>query len=256
MLLRSAISTSLFLLCLAAACAPEAPQQARTIEGECGEVYGGQVCTWATLDSTDQVTEFGATVPLATIEGAPADMEMAWPPAAQASLALPEAARAATGVQHLAINWEAHGHPPGPYLTPHFDFHFYSIPVADRIAIDCTDVTKPTMIPAGYALEDMDIPGLGLLVGTCVPEMGMHSLPASELSSTEIFNGTMVVGYYRGEPIFVEPMVSRAKLLERASFELAVPAVEGLPAGVRYPGSFAATYDAESDAYRFTFSVP
>lgn len=246
------------LIALSAACAKEAPppQEARTVEGECADVYGGQVCTWATIDATDRVTEFGATIPLATIEGAPAEMEMAWPPAAQASLALPGAVRAATGMQHFTVNWEAGGHPPGPYLTPHFDFHFYSIPATDRMAIDCSDTTKPATLPVGYAMEDPEVPGLGVLVGTCVPQMGMHSLPASEMGSTDIFSATVVMGYYQGQPIFVEPMIARAKLLERASFEMPMPLVEGAPADAPRPRSVVATYDAEANAYRIAFAVP
>lgn len=255
MLLRPALPTAGLLLALASACA-DPPPQARTVEGECTDVFGGQVCTWATIDATDQVTAFGVTVPLATIEGAPADMEMTWPPAAQASLALPEAARLATGMDHLAVNWEAHGHPPGPYLTPHFDFHFYSIPEGERTAIDCTEVVKPTLLPAGYALEDVEAPGLGLLVGSCVPQMGMHSLPVSGSSREGAFDGDIVIGYYRGGPIFIEPMIAQAKLRTRESFELAVPNVEGLPAGVRYPSAFSATYDAATDSYRFALSAP
>lgn len=248
----------LLLTVVAAACAKEAPppQEARTVDGECADIYGGQVCTWATIDATDKVTEFGMTVPLATVEGAPAEMEMAWPPVAQGSIALPEAAQAATGMSHVTVYWEAHGHPPGPYLTPHWDFHFYSIPVAAQTAIDCSDTTKPTTLPVGYALEDAEIPGLGVLVGMCVPGMGMHSLPASELTSTEVFTGTMVMGYYGGQTIFIEPMISSAKLLEKASFELPMPEVEGAPADAKRPRSVVATYDAEANAYRIAFAVP
>jgi hypothetical protein len=256
MLLHSTRPATGLLLVLVAACAQKAPPQARTVDGECAEVFGGQVCTWATIDANERVAEFGATIPLATIEGAPAEMEMAWPPVAQASLALPEAVRAATGMQHFTVNWEAGGHPPGPYLTPHFDFHFYSIPATERMAIDCTDTTKPATLPIGYAMEDTEVPGLGVLVGTCVPQMGMHSLPASELEGTEIFTGTIVMGYYLGKPIFVEPMLSRAKLLERKSFELPMPAIEGAPADAVPPKGLVATYDAATDAYRIAFAVP
>lgn len=61
----------------------------------------------------------------------------------------------------------------------------------------------------------------------------------------------MIVGYYGGRPIFVEPMVSRAQLLRRADFELAMPAS---PDGVRYPTRFRAEYVTRSDAYRLVFS--
>ena len=226
----------------------------RTVEGECADAYGANVCSWATLDDAGGVIEFGATVGLATAEGAPHDMEMAWPPVASAIVRMPAELIAATGIDHLTVYWEPHGHPPGAYLTPHFDFHFYNLSIGAREAIDCADLTKPAAIPADYGLVDIEIPDLGMLVGLCVPEMGMHALLASELESDEIFDGTMVIGYYQGAPIFFEPMIARDLLVRRQSFELPMPVVSGLPEGVRYPQRFRAEYDAETDAYRFIFS--
>jgi hypothetical protein len=235
------------------ACAATVPAT-RTVQGECADVYGSSVCTWATLDGADAVIEFGATVPLAAAERAPHEMEMAWPPVANAIMRMPTEVTAATGVDHLTVYWEAHGHPPGAYLTPHFDFHFYNISTETREAIDCADETKPAALPADYGMIDLEIPELGVLVGLCVPEMGMHTLLASELQSDQIFDGTMVIGFYHGSPIFFEPMIARDMLMRRQSFELPMPAVSGLPAGVRYPKRFRAKYDAAAAVYRFTFS--
>jgi hypothetical protein len=50
--------------------------------------------------------------------------------------------------------------------------------------------------------------------------MGMHSLLTSELESTDTFRGSMVIGYYHGTPIFIEPMLTRSLLLEKRSFDL------------------------------------
>jgi hypothetical protein len=236
-----------------AACAAKAPEP-RTVQGECVDAWGASVCSWATLDGTGGVVEFGATVPLAAIERAPHDMEMAWPPIANATVRMPAELTAATGVDHLTVYWEPHGHPPGAYLTPHFDFHFYNISNGTREAIDCADTTKPAALPANYGMVDVEIPELGMLVGLCVPEMGMHSLLASELQSEEIFDATMVIGYYHGAPIFFEPMISRDMLTRRQSFQLPMPAISGAPEGVRYPQRFRAEYDPAADAYRCVFS--
>jgi hypothetical protein len=229
-------------------------RESRTVQGECADTYDANVCTWATLDGTDSVIEFGATVPLAAVERAPHEMEMAWPPLATAIVRMPAEVIAATGVDHLTLYWEPHGHPPGAYLTPHFDFHFYNVSTGAREAIDCADETKPAAVPEGYGLVDMEIPDLGMLVGLCVPDMGMHALLASELESDEIFDGTMVIGYYHGAPIFFEPMIARDMLMRRQSFDLPMPAVPGLPQRVRYPQRFRVEYDASTDAYRFIFS--
>jgi hypothetical protein len=238
---------------LQVACAG-APPETRTVQGECADVYGATVCTWATLDGADAVIEFGATIPVAVAERAPHDVEMTWPPLANAVVRMPAEVAAVTGVDHLTVYWEPHGHPPGAYLTPHFDFHFYNISSEARVAIDCTDAAKPAVMPADYGMIDLDIPELGQLVGLCVPEMGMHALLASELQSDKIFDGTMVIGYYQGSPIFFEPMIARDMLMRRQSFELPMPTVSGLPAGVRYPQHFRAEYDAAGAAYRFIFS--
>lgn len=64
----------------------------------------------------------------------------------------------------------------------------------------------------------------------------------------------MMLGYYGGEPIFFEPMISRDLLLRRSNFSLPVPAIEGLRAGVRYPSEFRAEYDAAEEQYRMVFS--
>jgi len=146
------------------------------------------------------------------------------------------------------------GHPPGPFLTPHFDFHFYVVDTAARRAMDCKNDKKPASLPAGYSLLDIDIPGIGLLKGICVPLMGMHALRSTEAQGTKPFKSTLVMGYYDGRPIFFEPMIARATLLEKRNFSLAVPAPTGLPSNVHYPRRFTATYDASLQGYRFEFT--
>jgi hypothetical protein len=243
----SRIAVAAFAAASMTACAAGSPIV--HVEGQCSDVYGAEVCTWANTQGAD-VIDVGATIPMASITGAPHDHEMTWPPHSSGVVELPQAAQERTGLSHMTIYWEPQGHPPGAYLTPHFDFHFYTIGNADRLRIDCADTRKPAQLPAGYALPDFDFgPPIGMAVGICVPEMGMHALPAAELESTDTFRGTMVVGYYSGETIFIEPMVSRDMLLERKTFELPIPSGVGIRAT-----HFRAEYDAAADAYRFTFS--
>ena len=184
------------VLVLLTSCTPDS----RLASGECADMYGAAVCTWAVMEG-ETVVELGATVPLASIEAAPADAEMVWPPQQVAAVRLPAEARASVGVDHLGINWEVHGHPPALFLTPHFDFHFFNATTQEVSAIDCSDLGKPERVPAGYVLPDIDIPEIGMLVGLCVPQMGMHAPPEEDLSQTELFRGSMLVGYYRGEAL-------------------------------------------------------
>lgn len=221
------------------------------VQGECRPVHGADVCVWGE-SSGNTLLAFGATVPVASVENAPADAPMVWPPVVAATIVLPEGVKSATGFDNLTVFWEAHGHPPGPYLVPHFDFHFNTIPVG---AIDCADLTKPGRLPAAYELPDVSIPQLGDLIGLCVPGMGMHAVPAAELHAPTTFRKTMIVGYYQGRPIFVEPMITRATLMEQRSFLLAIPDVPDRPANVRYPTRFRADYDSTRQAYKFVFSA-
>jgi hypothetical protein len=237
------------------ACAKEpAPPKEQIVQGACQTVFGASVCAWDRM-AGDSLTAFGATVPMAAIDSAPAEEAMVWPPVAVATIPLSQAARAATGFDNITMYWEAHGHPPAPYLVPHFDFHFNNITTGQIAAIDCADSTKPAQPPSGYELPDVAVPEMrATLIGLCVPHMGMHALPTSELQSTTPFEKTMIVGYYAGKPIFLEPMITRATLDARRGFSLAIPAVPDAPASVHYPVSFAAQYDSTAQAYRFTFS--
>ncbi len=238
------------LVAVLAACGGE-----RIVQGECQRVFDGDVCTWGTMVGGD-VTQFGATVSMTSVENAPAHGEMVFPPPFVGLVPLPQEVASATGFNHLAVNWEPHGHPPALFLTPHFDFHFYTVDPARVRTIDCADRRKPTVVPAAYTLPDLDIPGLGQLVGLCVPTMGMHAMPAAELDKTTPFGASMIVGYYGQDLIFLEPMIARAKLLEAQSFTMDVPAVQSPGAKVRWPKGFEARYDAGSRTYQFVFSVP
>ena len=247
------VSRVLSVLFLAACAA--APERSE-VAGECAAAFGGEVCSWAVMDGVE-LLEVGATIPISTVESAPADAPFAWPPPTEASVTLPMAEWA--GLTHMTINWEAMGHPPATFLVPHFDFHFYMIPEGQRLAIDCTRLDKPTEVPAGYAVPDEHLPpeiaeitGTDTLVGVCVPEMGMHSLSEAQLASEQPFSATMVLGYYERAPIFIEPMVAQSFLLERQPFELAIPDDRNRTGPA--PTAFRAEYDEAAQAYRFIFS--
>jgi hypothetical protein len=231
------------LVAVLAACAGE-----QVVQGECQSVFDGDVCTWGTMVG-DDIVAFGATVALASVENAPSEGEMVFPPPFVGIIALPDEVATATGFDHLGMNWEPHGHPPSLFLTP-----FYTVD-PDRVqAIDCSDVSKPTDIPAAYTLPDLEIPGLGELVGLCVPTMGMHAMLEAEVDATEPFGASMILGYYKRNLIFLEPMISQSKLLGAQSFTMDIPAVQDPGANVQWPTSFEAVYDEASRTYRFVFS--
>jgi len=150
------IVAALFALAVGA-CSREAPVV--EVKGACAEVHHAQVCTWAKIQG-DALLEVSAVVPAASVENAPAQEPMVWPPVAVAVLDIPEAARQKSGLVHFTMYWEPGGHPPGAYLTPHFDFHFYMISPAESKAIDCIDLTKPAALPAA-SFERSRLKGCG-----------------------------------------------------------------------------------------------
>jgi hypothetical protein len=235
------------------ACAGSARAHPRKfIEGPCGSVFGTKVCTFYQARS-GRVSEFGMTVPVAAIQQAPANAPMIWPPKQDLIVPFASVVRAQTGFIFANIYWEAHGHPPGAYMVPHFDFHFYFIPETDVKEIDCKDSTKPRTPPARYTLPDVTVPSLGKLTGLCVPAMGMHAIPDTDLALKTPWEASLLVGFYRGKPIFLEPMVTRARLLRKSTFSLAIPRVDRTP-GVRYPREFRAVYHPKSRTYDFILS--
>jgi hypothetical protein len=253
---RAELAKCLALSILASACAKEVPIV--EVQGACGGVFKGQVCTWARTKG-DSLLDVGAVVPIASIEGAPGDAMPAWPPVAEAKLKLPDAVQSKTGLTQLTVFWEAMGHPPMQFMTPHFDFHFYLTPIGEEMTYSCKDLSKPAALPAGYTLPDQELPpdmakmmGVATLVGICVPTMGMHSLPTSEMERKDTFHGDMVVGYYGAKPIFIEPMLTKAMLMEKKSFDLPIPTIPGLTSV--YPRTFHAEWDDKGQSYRFVFS--
>lgn len=228
-------------------------RKSASIAPQCGNVYGGKICVGGTTRG-GEIRSITATVPLRVIESAPSTMEMKWPPQSALVLPLPAQIRTALGVDHLTFYWEAMGHPPGPFMTPHFDFHFYVVNDAAREAIDCKNEKKAEQLPAGYSLRDAEVPGIGVLKGLCVPLMGMHALREADSKGSGPFKSTMVLGYYGDKPIFFEPMISRAVLLHKANISLAVPPLAALPPDVHYPSRFSARYDRSIRAYRFEFT--
>jgi hypothetical protein len=90
------------------------------------------------------------------------------------------------------------------------------------------------------------------MIGLCVPKMGMHAVPTADIERKEPITASMVVGYIIGKPIFVEPMISKATLMKKASFDLPMSAIPGQTGG--QPSNFHAEYDAQKQEYRLIFS--
>jgi hypothetical protein len=228
------------------------------VKGSCADAFKAQMCTYAKTKG-NMLVEAGAVIPIATIENSPKTAPMAWPPVADAVANMPDSSVKQSGMTHLTLYWEADGHPPGAFMTPHFDFHFYLVPPAEVAAMDCRELSKPAALPASFVLRDQELPpdmqkmtGVKSLVGLCVPGMGMHSILASEYDRKDAFEGSMVIGYYKGKAVFIEPMIAKATLMKKASFDIPMPDVPGLT-GAR-PTKFHAEWDSAKNSYTFMFT--
>jgi hypothetical protein len=153
-----------------------------------------------------------------------------------------------TGYTEVVIDWNPHGHPPPHiYTVPHFDFHFYGIDPATVEQISFTGPTDPATKVSDAALIP---PHYQVIPDTAVNQMGVHAIDttAPEFHGKP-FTATFIYGYYKGQLIFLEPMVTRAFLLTKPNLSLPVktPAQYSRPG--YYPASYSVRYDAHSKAY-------
>jgi hypothetical protein len=137
----------------------------------------------------------------------------------------------ATAYKSVNLGWMPFGHPGGAYARPHFDFHFYVIPTADRLAIDRADpqfAQKAASLPAPDFWPTRYYP-LSILINQppaalTVPGMGLHWLDVAspELHGAE-FTNTFFYGSWNGAIIFDEPMITKALLESRTSVDVDLP---------------------------------
>lgn len=122
------------------------------------------------------------------------------------------------------VNYNPHGHPPMPWSVPHFDIHFYSVPLEEVEAIriggcdffiDCEDRKKALMpVPAKYVAPDHAD------VGAAVGQMGNHLIDTKTPELAEggpPFTHTWIFGAYDGRITFHEVMATTAFLSETGS---------------------------------------
>lgn len=180
-----------------------------TFYGPTVQMGNGHARSWVNISHDDKALAIGYEITNDALAGLPED-----PTAFAAStfiLPLHQKAKPLTPFDHLVINWNVHGHEPQHVFDiPHFDFHFYRIPLADQLAIPPYPLA-PALFdnnpPTGY------MPALYLHTPGGVPQMGAHWI---DLLSPE-FNGgtfayTFIYGSFNGKVTFEEPMITLAIL--------------------------------------------
>jgi hypothetical protein len=168
-------------------------------------------------------------------------------------LALP--ANHGTPFDHAMLDWNPGGHEPhGIYTVPHFDFHFYTISVGEREAIDPRDarfaemaahLPPPEYVPAGYIVPDPN----------AVPQMGLHWLdPTSPELQGQEFDKTFIYGSWDGQLVFFEPMVTKSYIESRPDFEAPIATPRSYRTPGYYPTRYSVRWNEDAREYRIALT--
>jgi hypothetical protein len=181
-----------------------------TYNGPSQDLGGGSAYAFTTIDASGKPIAIGlrmSETALTGLQAEPPHDATGW----ETILPLPKEA-AAAGYDHIGIDWNPRGHiPDGIYNTPHFDFHFYMISQAEknRITAKGEDLARAHMLPAPEYMPE----GYILPEGTEVPRMGAHAIDTSSPEfNKQPFTKTFIYGFYDGQMVFVEPMMTKAFL--------------------------------------------
>lgn len=199
---------------------------AKVLKGPAVRLGAGVARTYIALDRHDEPMSIGVELSEKALEKLPAEVMQ---------LVLRFHPRAFLPYTHVLMDWNPSGHePPGTYDVPHFDFHFYFMPNAERLAIGPDDTAQFANAPdAKYIPSDyMQIPG-------GVPQMGAHwvDLHAPEFNQ-QPFSRTLIYGTYDGEVTFVEPMITLEYLRSRPNETIPIRQPDAFQHDGYYPESY------------------
>lgn len=189
----------------------------------------GKARSLVVLDETGKPLALTIEMTNAALTGLPEE-------GAEYLLPLHQKARDLTPFDHLAVDWNPHGHEPQHvYDLPHFDFHFYKISLQDRLSIapysSATAALFDNFPPSGF------MPATFIPTPGGVPQMGKHWV---DVSSPE-FNGhpftkTFIYGSYNGQVIFFEPMITLALIKSNTISQTNIPVPQSFaPTNTYYP---------------------
>jgi hypothetical protein len=168
-----------------------------------------------------------------------------------------------TPYKFVEVDWNPAGHVPnGIYTEPHFDFHFYTIPVEERNTIETTNpnwvanarnIPAAEYMPAGYISTAQA--GKVEPEADVVPRMGLHWIdPTSPELNGQKFTTTYIYGTWNGKLIFGEPMLTRAFLLSKPNFKDEVPVPQKAATAGQYGSSYRVFWNADTKEYRVALS--
>ncbi|AWG23084.1 hypothetical protein FFWV33_16905 [Flavobacterium faecale] len=225
-------------------------------------VGDGLARTWVTLDSKGYPMEIAIEISEDAIKNPGEDSEMDMADGAMEMehgqmimLPLHSQAQKSTPFNHVGINWNPHGHPPAQVFdSPHFDFHFYTIPLEEQLAIPgwstATDALFNTypdaaFLPANYFTP----PG----ADTAEAQMGKHWIPTN-IGDYLPFSKILVYGSYNGKVNFIEPMVTQAYLLQKINTSESYSQPLKVQTKGNYPTKYNIYHDTKTGKTQITLS--
>lgn len=241
----------------------------KVVYGETEPFFNGTARTWVSLYDNDHPLAIGITFTEAALSGLPTtysgpsgmpsrnfpdNNEYVFPSPLLENEHLflfPQAA-STTAFNHIGFNWNPQGHSPFEvYGVPHFDIHFYTISPEERLPITETGddtanllvykMPPPELIPSGYYLP----PGTGAM-----ETEGWHAVdPTSAEFQGKNFDKTFICGFYNGDQVFWEPMITKAFFETKPNTTDALKLPAAYPKSGYYPTSYSVNYDATSKEY-------
>jgi hypothetical protein len=229
------------------ACVVHAQSLAKVYVGDQVAVGKGYARSYVTTDSACTPSSIGVTFTADALTGLPATAPSDELPYSEYILPLPSGI-SVPPYTHIAVDWNPQGHIPLPlYGVPHFDFHFYMITQQERCRItavgpDLAVVEKKPpaeYVPKGYIWT----PG-------GVPQMGAHWIPENtpELHGGK-FEHTFIYGFYNGQMVFIEPMITMAYLQTKPNYFQYVGLPVKYPKPGYYPTGYAVRFDQQACRY-------
>jgi hypothetical protein len=215
------------------------------------QMGNGTTKSWLTVSKEGVPQELGIVMTKTAINNLPESHD-----AATFSLALPPEAKSLTPFDHIVINWNEHGHAPFFYQSPHFDFHFYMMSLAERLAIP-----SYADAPAGFDNN----PPAGYLPPTFIAppggeeeQMGKHwvdaNAPELPWNGGAPFTKTFIYGTYNGEVKFIEPMVTLATIQSGVASSTPFPQPALFTKQKYYPTVYNIYKDNVGQTYNITLS--
>ena len=185
--------------------------QFNTFYGPAVQFGEGHVRSWANISHDDKPLAIGIEFTEGVLQQQAEHQGSGDNHGHEVLLTLHQKAKALMPFDHLTMGFMGAGHPPpGIYSVPHFDFHFYKMPLEERLAIPSYPQAMSAFNnnpPQGY------LPPAYVKAPAGEAQMGAHWMDVlSPEFNGQSFTHTFVYGSYDGKVNFFEPMATLAFL--------------------------------------------